>query len=667
VPASRPPWWFYILAVSFLGFFTLQVYVYIWGPEWIGLSLDFGAGALTAQKVSPNGAGARADLRDGDRIVAVNGIPFPLGREQSAWIVAYANFEIERPIALRVQREGKQIELILTLQRGFLRDLGWRDWEIIGSAAFTLVLAFLIAFRRPYDHVALIGGWFLASMAFSMIALAFGWASVWRHLPAPLGLLLWPASITRGLISALSLTFFAIFPGRLFRARWVWILIWPPVALVAALQCLLYLRLVYQPRSVPTGLIMLNPDFLWSVSCLLIYVPACLVAWTVQYRRLEDLNERRRMRILFAGMLLWGLAVMMLIALDAFIPDPLVHAIYSTPLPSLLVALYLAGPAAFAYAVLRHRVFDLGVFIRRGLQYALARRLLVSAVPVLAAVFLADLMLHSDQPIGTVFRARGWMYIALSVLAAVAYAKRQSWLEALDHRFFREQYDARRLLREVVEEVHIAQSFEQEAPRVTTRIESALHPEFVALLVSEPREQFYRILAASPEGTGPPPLQKESKLLSLMRVLGKPLEVTQTGTGWLQQQLPHEETEYLRRGRIDLLVPVATDPQRTEVLLVLGAKRSEEPYSREDQDLLVAIAARSCNPNRKTRHRRRRATNRHFRGMPAMRLLLRQWFEPVRSGGRPTSAGGSAEAARGALSSGATSRAGWHGHSLRRV
>ena len=68
------------------------------------------------------------------------------------------------------------------------------------------------------------------------------------------------------------------------------------------------------------------------------------------------------------------------------------------------------------------------------------------------------------------------------------------------------------------------------------------------------------------------------------------MEVSQTGTGWLQQQLPHEETEFLRRGRIDLLVPVATDPERTEVFLVLGVKRSEMPYSSEDQDLLVAIA-----------------------------------------------------------------------------
>jgi hypothetical protein len=201
----------------------------------------------------------------------------------------------------------------------------------------------------------------------------------------------------------------------------------------------------------------------------------------------------------------------------------------SSPVFAALSLLYFAGPLAMAYAVLRHRVLDLGVILRRGLQYALARRLLVSVVPAMASLFLLDLLLHGDKPILAVFRARGWMYIVFAAFAAVAYTNRQKWLEALDRRFFREQYDARRLLCEVVEEVHQTRNFDQEAPRVVARIESALHSGFVALLASESREKFYRSLAASPAGTGPPPLQKESKLLSLVRILGKPLEVPQTG------------------------------------------------------------------------------------------------------------------------------------------
>ncbi len=189
------------------------------------------------------------------------------------------------------------------------------------------------------------------------------------------------------------------------------------------------------------------------------------------------------------------------------------------------------------------------------------------------------------------FRARGWVYAVLSALAAIAYTQRQKWPDALDRRFFREHYDARRILREVVEEVHEAKTFEEEAPRAVAHIEAALHPEFAAILVCQPNEQFYRTVAAAPVGKSAPPLQKESKLLSLARLLGKPLEVPQTESGWLQQQLPHEETEFLRQARIDLLVPVTTDPRHTQALLALGTKRSEEPYSGEDQDLLVTIAA----------------------------------------------------------------------------
>jgi tRNA A-37 threonylcarbamoyl transferase component Bud32 len=587
MPASRAPWWLYIIAASFLGYFTLQIYAYIWGPWSVGFRYDYSSGSMIVQEVFAEGAGA--GLRAGDRILVIDG--FPIRGDKGELMVAGANFEPRRPITMKIEREGNQSEVNVSVRRGTLSDLDWGDWQWLGGEVLTLILALVIAFRKPHDPLALIGAWLLASSVFAMISVGYGWAAFWRHLPAPLGLLLWPGSVSRGLISGLSLTFAAIFPRKLFRARSPWILIWTPVILVAVVQLLFYLRLVYQPRGASTSLDLLRPDFVWSVSCLLLYLPATLCVWAVQYRRLEDLNERRRMRILFVGMLLCCLGVMMIIALNWLVPASVAKTIYATPIPTLLFTLYLAGPTSFAYAILRHRVFDLGVILRRGLQYALARRLLVSSVPVLAVVFLADLLLHGDQPILAVFRARGWVYAVLAALAAIAYTRRQHCLDALDRRFFREHYDARRILREVVEEVHAAKTFEEESPRAVAHIEAALHPEFAAMLVCQPNEDFYRTVAAAPVGKSAPPLQKESKLLSLVRLLGKPLEVPQTESGWLHQQLPHEETEFLRQARIDLLVPVTTDPRHTQALLALGTKRSEEPYSGEDQDLLVTIAA----------------------------------------------------------------------------
>ena len=170
------------------------------------------------------------------------------------------------------------------------------------------------------------------------------------------------------------------------------------------------------------------------------------------------------------------------------------------------------------------------------------------------------------------------------------HAQRRRCLGELDKRFFRERYDAQRLLGEVVKEVGEATSFEQVAPRAVARIEAALHAEFVAVSMLNPNETSFRNVASAPAGRAPLALAADSKVVALLQVLGKPLEVSLSGTSWLKQQLPHAETDYLRRSRIDLLVPIAGGPGRTQALLALGPKRSDEPYNGEDQEFLVTIA-----------------------------------------------------------------------------
>jgi serine/threonine-protein kinase len=61
-------------------------------------------------------------------------------------------------------------------------------------------------------------------------------------------------------------------------------------------------------------------------------------------------------------------------------------------------------------------------------------------------------------------------------------------------------------------------------------------------------------------------------------------------SNWLDERLPPEETEFVRNARIDLLIPIAKGAAQTEALMALGIKRSEEPYTHEDQELLGAIA-----------------------------------------------------------------------------
>jgi len=592
MPRPRAPWWMYLIAASLLGHSALSVYLYFRGPEPPFSQINFEREALVVEEVLPSSAGDRAGLQAGDRVLSIDGRSVGgLG----AWDWTRLNFEVGKSYRLQGERDGKQFERVMTLQRrSWSQQSEYRRIEFVlgvGSGLLSLSVAFLIAFTRPYDWAARLGALSIAFLG--LFSTFYGAAATCRRLPILVGALIgWP-TVSFFMLPLLFFTFCSVFPRKLFRSRW---------ALVAALAPGLVLFPVpivgfaYFALVNPVGDIgFLGNDWLPRIGASLIfaYLGAGLLALILNYRRLEDANQKRRIRVLVAGSLVGYFALVPYAvagAMRASAQSGLGRVLYSWPALLLVNILYQAFPVSWAYAILRHRLFDVRVVIRQGLQYALARGLLISAVPALAGIFLLDLLLHGNQPILAILRSRGWLYAVLAVLVGIAYTQRQKWLEVLDRRFFRERYDAQRLLREVVEVTRTAQSFEEQAPRVVARIETALHPEFAALLVRDPREPVYRALAASPAGQGPGPLPAESKLLSLMRLLGKPLEVPHTESGWLQQQLPPEETEFLRRARIDLLVPIATSPERAEALLALGAKRSEEPYSSEDQDLLVAIA-----------------------------------------------------------------------------
>jgi len=85
------------------------------------------------------------------------------------------------------------------------------------------------------------------------------------------------------------------------------------------------------------------------------------------------------------------------------------------------------------------------------------------------------------------------------------------------------------------------------------------------------------------------PLPASGKLITLIRVLEKPVEISMSESNWLRKQLPASETAWLQQVRIEWLFPVRLSADGAEILLALGPKRSEEPYSHEDQDLLAAV------------------------------------------------------------------------------
>src|SRR5262249_25528429 len=134
-----------------------------------------------------------------------------------------------------------------------------------------------------------------------------------------------------------------------------------------------------------------------------------------------------------------------------------------------------------------------------------------------------------------------------------------------------------------------AGSLERVSMRVVAQIETALHAKFACVAVRATNQPKYHSLACAPASHAVPNIVADSKLVALVRLLGRPLELV-ADSNWLQRQLPPQEIQFAQSAGIDLLVPIASSLGQTEALLVLGVKRSEEPYTREDQELLEAIA-----------------------------------------------------------------------------
>ncbi|HTY61758.1 MAG TPA: protein kinase [Acidobacteriota bacterium] len=601
-PLKHAPWWMYAIAAAFLICAAVRHYVAFKTPianmGWNGPAVTDKSGLTIGYEVKylqADSIEARAGLEVGDIVLINSDGYFPILNQPYWGHSGPYYWKTGRTYRFEIKRKGESRFISLTFKgvslREFLTLPNYRPGVTSLLAAFLeLFLAVIIAFRRPYDPVARWGALFLGVIAIVIIYsinMVFGAYGNILSFPRMIGWLsvLLPA-FCFGSAASVGLTFAAVFPRRLFRGRWIWLLIWLPAVIVVPLYIFADNLPFYSfPRWYPDWYLNLGKIASSAAWC------AVGVVLILNYRRLHEPNERRRVRAVVTGVAVTMLGYLPIVASKALPNSRFLARLLGPPynFGLVLTCLGLALPISMAYAILRHRMFDIRVMIRLGLRYAAARGVLLSLVPIVAVILAADLVLHQDQPLKQILSQRGLLYAVLAGGGLVLHLYRRTWLDALDRRFFRERYDAQRVLRTVVDDIREERSFEKVASYVISQIEAALHPEFAALLTRRPGGSKYRVLAA--KENSPPPIPADSKLMGLVRLLGKPMEISQSQTGWLRSQLPRQESDFLRQARLEWLFPICLTEGQTEALLAMGPKRSEEPYSREDQELLQGITS----------------------------------------------------------------------------
>jgi phosphoserine phosphatase RsbU/P len=299
-------------------------------------------------------------------------------------------------------------------------------------------------------------------------------------------------------------------------------------------------------------------------------------------------DAKRRLRLL-----LWGTTLSMTPACVLFVVQNFVGGQLEKIFPEWLVLVSLSlmflFPITLAYVIVVQRALDVSVVVRQGLQYALA----TSGIRVLQ-VLLTFVVLWTAITLGLEpgrSRAQKIAAIAWGVVLVLWLRKGAVRLRGwTDRRFFREAYDAERILEGLSDEVRTIIETRPLVERVATRIAESLHVPQVAVLLADGgwyRPAFALGYAGALDADFP---ETGATVHRLKREAGPERVYFDDEDSWVNSSaLAKDERRKLAALAPQLLLPL-TVKEKLLGIISLGEKRSEAPYTGTDLRLLKSVA-----------------------------------------------------------------------------
>ena len=539
--------------------------------------------AELVRSVMKDSPAEKAGMLPGDRIVAVNG-----ERVESADFTRqeWSRHKPGDTVRLTIRRPGQPNPLFLTgvfrrrlsVSQGLTEHFA-QQVRSLYPVPF-VVIGLTVLFLRLEDPKV----WLLA-LLFVAFATTQGFGEAMNGVPAVLR----PAVrayqvIYLGMLGPLFYWFFAVFPTRSPVDRHFPWLKWAALALGMSFA-LPGLR--EGDLRLPAPVIRLLGDRLtvgipiWSVLAIL---TLGLISLGTNFFGTPDREARRKIRVIF-----WGTAAGLVPRLVQLVAQNL--AGFQSPpwLETAITAVAFLLPLSFAYAVVKHRVLDIPVLLKRSARYLLVQRgflvvlsLLSIGLTLLFAVYFARYLqpvIEMAQPSGI---AMGAVFGTVLLWGGSQVHKQVSG--RIDRAFFRHAYDARVILEDLTERTRTSTDRTELARLLESRLEQALKPSSLAIYLQEGDS---RLTVAA--GRAPRELATISATSPFL------IELAQSGQ---PQEFPHGEDGAGGRSALaalhpECLVPMSGRGGRLAGLLVLGPRLSEEPYSGEDKRLLASVASQA--------------------------------------------------------------------------
>lgn len=547
----------------------------------IGFTTQVSSSQAEVVGLEPGGPAQQAGLRLHDRIIAVNGKKLEI-TTQNALTPEWMKARPGDVVALTVLRPGVSGPLTISptfrARTDLTHSLSRHIAEQIISVypVFFLVIGIAVLFMRLEDANA----WLLALLFAGFIA-ASDLPSSFVSLPTGVNaFMVGYRALFVGMIAPLFYFFFAVFPacspmnGRMPRLKWVLLALGISFGICGFHSG--------NPEPWPVLKTIAGPKFSrWGILTFLYGTVLLGLASLASNMRVAPPEARRKLRIIVFGAVVGVGPVVVVHAIDDFRQiGPPFWLDFTT------IVLLWFFPLSFAYAVVKHRVLEIPVLLKRSARYVFVLRGLAVFVALLAACLIAlfTVMFSVFFPIGS--KAAMAIGVVFGItMASVSTPGLKRVTQRIDRAFFRGAYDARLILQNLAQKAPRFNTRKDLAAELAARVDEALHPTWLAVYVEAPPDY----LEAETEKL-PGPIRRIRKNSSQLEQLDR------SGEPWDTYADPASATALSSMfAPLEPECLVAFPARSGELLglLVLGSRLSEEPYSGEDKMLLRSVASQA--------------------------------------------------------------------------
>jgi hypothetical protein len=413
---------------------------------------------------------APAGLRAGDVVLAVD------GRSVNDWLRAAFTGQwgqadaTQQALNYTVRRNEQVRTVTVQLTRYPLVQLFARDWSVYVFLAYMAFVSLVVFVRRPQLGSARL---------FFMMSNAFLAASVMAFLTYQLSDLRWgwlvPSVLFVNIVLAnfadSSLLHFAlIFPRRQpLLARHPSLLVWVYLGWWLIFGGFIVIR----RQAAPTLTALLQLSWQAGVFVFTAFLPIVIGLTLATYRNSSPV-ERRQIR-----WILWGETVGALPWAVALVAA-LIFQLPFRPLLWFLGLFLMVLPTAYCIAIVRERLFDIDLIIRRTAVYTLLTATLVitffGGVALLQQIFRTATGQNSQLAI----------VASTLMIAVLANPLRRYIQNAIDGRFFRRKYDAANMLAAFGNNLRDEVDLDRLSDDLVAVVQEAMQPAQVSLWLREP-------------------------------------------------------------------------------------------------------------------------------------------------------------------------------------